>query len=86
MPPMSQNAEQKSLQVVAVFATTSDAMAVDAAADAGLVPGRMIPLPACLSAGCGLAWSVPAEEGAALKEALEREGLAYESLNEVMLA
>lgn len=73
------------LSCVVAFSTTSDAMAVEAASGEGRVPGHMIPLPAKVSAGCGLAWCVPAEEGLALAAALEREGLAYMSMTEVEL-
>ncbi|MFR1638654.1 MAG: DUF3343 domain-containing protein [Eggerthellaceae bacterium] len=33
------------------------------------LPGRMIPIPSEVSAGCGLAWCVPAEERGALLDA-----------------
>ena len=76
---------QKTPHVVVTFATTSDAMAVEAAADAGVVPGRMIPVPSEISAGCGLAWCVPADMRGELLGALEREGLAFEGAFEVDL-
>ena len=69
-------------KVVVAFASTGDAMAVEAAARAGGVPGRMIPVPQTVSAGCGLA---SAEERDALVQALEGAGLAYEALHEVEL-
>ena len=49
------------------------------------LPGRMIPIPSEVSAGCGLAWCVPAEERGALLDALESGGLAYEAVHEVEL-
>ena len=70
---------------VVAFASTGDAMAVEAAARAGGVPGRMIPVPQTVSAGCGLAWCASAEERDALVQALEGAGLAYEALHEVEL-
>lgn len=72
-------------KVVVAFASTSDAMAVEAAARVGGVPGRMIPVPQTVSAGCGLAWCASAEERDALVQALEGAGLAYEALHEVEL-
>ena len=68
---------------VVTFSTTSDAMAVQAASLAGTVPGRMVPVPSSISAGCGLAWSVPAAQRDELLAALAREGLAYEAVHEV---
>ena len=70
-------------KVVVAFASTGDAMAVEAAARG--VPGRMIPVPQTVSAGCGLAWCASAEERDALVQALEGAGLAYEALHEVEL-
>ena len=39
-----------------VFPTTTDAMHMQQAATEYKLPGRMIPLPGGLEAGCGLAW------------------------------
>lgn len=76
---------RKTPKTVLTFASTGDAMAAEAAGrDRGL-PGRMIPIPSEISAGCGLAWCVPAEEREALLEGLAREGLAYEAVHEVEL-
>lgn len=79
MPPMSDETG-KTPHAVAVFATTSDAMAVQAAFEQGKVPGRMIPIPAQISAGCGLAWCVPADQEDELREALAREQLRCEGI------
>ena len=57
---------RKTLKAVVTFASASDAMAVEAAAREARIPGRMIPIPSEISAGCGLAWCVPAEERDAL--------------------
>ena len=72
---------RKTPKAVVTFASTSDAMAVG---ETGL-PGRMIPIPSEVSAGCGLAWCVPAEERDALLDAFESGGLAYEAVHEVEL-
>lgn len=76
---------KRAAKVVVAFASTGDAMAVEAAARAGGVPGRMIPVPQAVSAGCGLAWCADACERDALARALERKGLAFEALHEVDL-
>lgn len=74
----------KTPHAVVTFHSTADAMAVQAAAAGGL-PGRVIPVPSEISAGCGLAWSVPVEQREELEQALERRGLAYEAITEVEL-
>ncbi|WP_449314720.1 DUF3343 domain-containing protein [Rubneribacter sp.] len=76
---------RRSPKVVATFATASDAMAVEAAAREGGIPGRMIPVPSAISAGCGLAWCAQAGERAALERALAERSLAFEALHEAAL-
>lgn len=66
--------------VVVAFANTPDACAMEDAARAHGIPGRLIPVPSAISAGCGLAWSAPAAEGAALTAALARHGIAHEGV------
>jgi len=52
---------EKTLRTVVAFHTTTDAMAVEAYCAGHGVPGRLIPLPTIISAGCGLCWSAPDE-------------------------
>lgn len=72
-------------KVVVTFSTTSDAMAMDAAAREHGVPGRIIPVPSDIDAGCGLAWCVDVCERAVLDSALETHGLSHEGVYEVMM-
>ncbi|WP_294421045.1 DUF3343 domain-containing protein [uncultured Senegalimassilia sp.] len=74
----------KTPHAVVTFHSTADAMAVQAAAGDGL-PGRVIPVPSEISAGCGLAWSVPAEHRETLEQALAQRGLAFEAITVVEL-
>lgn len=46
---------KKELKLVVTFHTTADAMAMEKACKAEEVPGRLIPVPRVISAGCGLA-------------------------------
>lgn len=50
---------KKELKLVVTFHTTADAMAMEKACKAEEVPGRLIPVPRVISAGCGLAWAAP---------------------------
>ena len=52
--------------VILTFATTEAALAVEAACAEHGWPGRLIPTPQSVSAGCGLAWRAPADEAAEL--------------------
>ena len=76
---------KKELRAVVAFHSTADAFAMeDAGAEAGLL-GRLIPVPLQITAGCGLAWSEPADNRAALEEVLEKRGLRYELLRELAI-
>ena len=48
--------------IVLSFRTTVEAMAWEKHCEAEHIPGRLIPLPRELSAGCGLAWRMPPED------------------------
>ena len=72
---------KKTPKAVVTFASTSDAMAVEAAARRSAIPENGTQT----CPGCGLAWCVPAEERGALLDALESGGLAYEAVHEVEL-
>ncbi len=73
----------KTPKAVVTFATTSDAMAMEAAAREHGIPGRIIPVPTEIDAGCGLAWSAEASERVQLVERIAQYGLAHEGLFEV---
>lgn len=46
----------KKKYIVLSFHTTAEAMAWEKACLSAQIPGRLIPLPREISAGCGLAW------------------------------
>ena len=75
----------KTPKVVVTFATTSDAMAMEAAARQQGSPGRIIPVPSEIDAGCGLAWCVEAADRDLLVNALASCMLAYENMTEIAL-
>ena len=47
---------RKEKKLMVVFPTTTDAMHMQQAAMTHSLPGRMVPLPGTIEAGCGLAW------------------------------
>lgn len=75
----------KAPRAVFTFATTADAMAMEAAAKEHGLPGRMIPVPSEVDAGCGFAWRCEPGERDALETAAARLGLAYEGVHEVAM-
>ena len=67
------------------FATTTGAMAMERACrDAGL-PGRLIPVPRSITAGCGMCWSAPPDAREDLEALVVREKLDVDGLYAVLL-
>ena len=62
---------------VIAFASTEQALAAEST-QRGL-PGRMIPIPSQVSAGCGLAWKTETSEEQALLDALRETGIGFET-------
>lgn len=54
------------------FYSTSGAIAVEKFCRENGCPGRLIPVPREISASCGMAWAVPAEEKERLSELKEK--------------
>ena len=61
------------------------AMQMEQYARAHGLPGRMIPVPREITAGCGLSWKAAPEEGKEILAALQTAGLAYEAEYRVLL-
>lgn len=73
------------LQLVVTFATTTAAMEMERKAEEEQIPGRLIPLPSEISAGCGLAWKTELPEKKALLTFMEQAGLRWEAIYECNL-
>ncbi len=76
---------EKTLKTVVTFNKTVDAMACEDKAKEVGFPGRMIPVPSQISAGCGLAWCAEDHDRTAIENALNVFDLAYEDLHSVEL-
>jgi hypothetical protein len=74
------NSRKKTPKTVVTFASTQDAMDMEEAADAFGLPGRMIPVPSEVSAGCGLAWCAPESCREEMLEDMAAHGLSYEGV------
>lgn len=73
-------ARVKTPALILSFAKTTDAMAVEKyCMDKGL-PGRLIPVPRQITAGCGLSWKAAPEDQDVLTEALTKAGLVWSGL------
>lgn len=64
--------------LVLTFPTTAAAMACEELCGRAGLPGRMIPVPGQISAGCGLAWKAAPQDRDVLVSALAEAGVAVE--------
>ena len=68
---------QKRPALVIAFDSTSQAIAAEKLFQKNNLPGRMIPVPAQISAGCGLAWKAEPGQKQALLDALSNAQQGY---------
>jgi hypothetical protein len=71
-------------KLVVTFHTTADAIALEKACKDAGVPGRMIPVPRELSAGCGLAWCTEPEREKELQHLFQENGLEWEGFTHML--
>lgn len=68
------------------FHTTADAIAFERQAQAASFPGRLIPLPRAISAGCGMAWKVRREDFPEMQEgSVAALGIMFDHIYELIL-
>lgn len=70
-------AREKKLALILSFEQTIEAMAVEKYCMSNNIPGRIIPVPREITAGCGLAWKTLPEEEEHLIKALEEANLSW---------
>lgn len=76
---------KKRKYVILTFATTTSAMAMEKQCGIRQIPGRLIPLPGEISAGCGLAWRMLPEEYENFQARLEETGQKFQQIVELEL-
>ena len=76
---------EKTMKVVFAFPTTTMAMKMEAAAKAKTAPGRLIPVPRQISAGCGMAWCAPVADRAFLEQLIDAEHIVTEGCYELLM-
>ena len=74
---------KKEKRLITAFYTTHDAMAFEEFCNEHGVPGRLIPLPREISAGCGLAWSAPPDDEEGLRKLLSAAGIVPQHVREL---
>ena len=66
--------KERSLKRIITFHTTTDAIAFERYCMENSIPGRLIPVPGEISAGCGMCWMVPLDNAEAA-DRLAEEGI-----------
>ena len=68
---------KKKSTLIITFATTTQAMAMEKFCTRQNLPGRLIPVPREITAGCGLSWKALPEEKELLMSALTEAGMKW---------
>lgn len=76
---------EKQPALVVTFHTTTAAMEAEAFCQANALPGRIIPVPREITAGCGLAWRTLPDVEADLVAALDGAGIPWAEMTVLML-
>ena len=71
-------ARAKRPALVLAFASTAQAMATEKYCAEHQLPGRLIPVPKEITAGCGLAWKAEVEQEELLTKALSQAGIQWQ--------
>ena len=77
--------KKRELKLVITFHTTADAMEMEQLCMRRQMPGRLIPVPSTISAGCGLAWCAPLEWREPLAVLTGQSGIKEEAVYECLL-
>jgi hypothetical protein len=71
---------QKKETLIVTFSTTTQAMQMEKLCREKGLPGRLIPVPREITAGCGLAWKAEPDEMDKLKEIMKETELSWEAM------
>lgn len=75
----------KEERCVVTFRTTAGAMSMERECRERGLPGRLIPVPRSISAGCGLCWAAPPEARERLEELVMERHLMIDGIYAIML-
>ena len=76
---------QRKPALIITFSATTDAMAMETYCQVRNLPGRLIPIPREITAGCGLAWKTLPGEDARFVQILEEAGIRWEAMKTIEL-
>ena len=76
---------EKKPRLIITFHTTTAAMGMEIACGRVGLPGRLIPVPREITAGCGMAWSAPPEARADLEAFVRQEAIVTDGWYELIV-
>lgn len=76
---------ERTEKCIVTFRTTTGAMAMERACKAAGVPGRLIPVPRSITAGCGMCWAAPPAAREAVEELVMKQGLDVDGIYAIIL-
>ena len=71
---------ERKRRLVVTFHSTAEAMAFESLVKTEQLPGRLIPVPASIRAGCGLAFMASADEAEQVISFINQSGISYEAI------
>jgi hypothetical protein len=74
----------KALSLIVTFPSTTQAMLMEAKCKEFNTPGRMIPIPGEISAGCGLAWKAEPVYREEIEQLIKDQGIQMEGMAEIL--
>ena len=76
---------QKKPTLIITFDTTTQAMAMEKFCAQRNLPGRLIPVPREITAGCGMSWKADPKDRPALEAFVAEKGITVAGWYELML-
>lgn len=76
---------KREIKLIITFHTTAEAMAMEQSCKEQKIPGRLIPVPASVTAGCGLAWCAKCGQEQELKEFMKACGIRPQAIQTCLI-
>ena len=76
---------EKTEKCEVTYSTTTGAMAMERLCRKQGVPGRLIPVPRSITAGCGMCWAAPREAREAVEDLVVKEHLDVDGIYAIIL-
>lgn len=75
----------KQLKLIVTFHTTTSAMAMEKICMEKNIPGRLIPVPRDITAGCGMSWCAPVEARSIIEKIAKAAGIETDGWYELFV-